>query len=99
MIARDIKPFVIRDLKSFPAVAILGPRQVGKTTLAKQLIGSNSLYLDLERPSDLSKLQDAETFLGLHRDKLICLDEVQIRPDLFPLMRALIDADRRRGGV
>ncbi len=97
MLDRHVKSNIIRDLESFPAVAILGPRQVGKTTLAKQLLGERSLYLDLERPSDLSKLQDAETFFGLHRDKLICLDEVQLRPDLFPLMRSVIDSDRRPG--
>ncbi len=74
-------------------MAILGPRQVGKTTLAKSVIASrpDSLYLDLERHSHLAQLQDAEAFLSLHRDKLVCIDEVQLRPDLFPLLRALID--------
>jgi len=99
MIGRAAKQTIIQDLKHFPAVAVLGPRQVGKTTLAKSIIstGSDSLYLDLERPSDLAKLQDAETFLNLHQDKLICIDEVQLRPELFPLLRALIDEYKKPG--
>ena len=66
---------------------------MGKTTLAQSVIASwpDSLYLDLERHSHLAQLQDAEAFLSLHRDKLVCIDEVQLRPDLFPLLRALID--------
>ena len=90
---------VIDDLEHFPAVAILGPRQSGKTTLAKSVIKSypNTLYLDLERHSHLAQLQDAEAFLSLHRDKLVCIDEVQLRPDLFPLLRALIDDPPRAG--
>ncbi len=92
-IEREIRQAIIDDLAQFPAVAILGPRQVGKTTLAKSVIASrpDSLYLDLERHSHLAQLQDAEAFLSLHRDKLVCIDEVQLRPDLFPLLRALID--------
>ena len=57
----------------------------------------DTVYLDLERHSHLSLLQDAETFLSLHQDKLVCIDEVQLRPDLFPLLRALIDDHRRPG--
>ena len=93
LIEREIGQTVIDDLAHFPAVAILGPRQVGKTTLAKSVIAAwpDSLYLDLERHSHLAQLQDAEAFLSLHRDKLVCIDEVQLRPDLFPLLRALID--------
>ena len=98
-IEREVKKTVFDDLKQFPAVAILGPRQAGKTTLARSVITSypNALYLDLERPSHLSRLQDAEAFLSLHRDKLVCIDEVQLRPDLFPLLRALIDDQPRPG--
>ena len=98
-IERELKQRVTRDLKQFPAVAILGPRQSGKTTLAKSVIESypDVLYLDLQRHSDLAKLEDAEPFLTSHQDKLICLDEVQLRPDLFPLLRSLIDDDRRAG--
>ena len=93
LIERSVTRAVIDDLGHFPAVAILGPRQAGKTTLAKSVIKSypNARYLDLERPSHLAQLQDAEALLSLHRDKLVCIDEVQLRPDLFPLLRALID--------
>jgi len=99
MLSRKLKSNIIRDLSEFPAVAILGPRQVGKTTLAKEILSTipDSLYLDLERPSDLSKLEDAETFLLHHKEHLVCIDEVQLRPDLFPLLRSLIDLDRRSG--
>lgn len=99
MIERTVTRTVIDDLEHFPAVAILGPRQAGKTTLAKSVITSyaNALYLDLERPSQLSQLQDAEAFLSLHRGRLVCIDEVQLRPDLFPLLRSLIDEDHRAG--
>lgn len=81
----------------FPAVAIVGPRQVGKTTLAKMLIKKTkkpSIYLDLELSSDFSKLMDAQLFLEQHRDKCVIIDEVQRMPELFPLLRALIDKNR-----
>ena len=99
LIEREVRQTVIDDLEQFPAVAILGPRQAGKTTLAKSVTASrpDTVYLDLERHSHLSRLQDAETFLSLHQDKLVCIDEVQLRPDLFPLLRALIDDHRRPG--
>ena len=99
LIEREITQTVTADLEHFPAVAILGPRQAGKTTLAKSVAASfpNTLYLDLERHSHLAQLQDAEAFLSLHRDKLVCIDEVQLRPDLFPLLRALIDDHPRPG--
>ncbi len=77
-IERETRQTVIDDLAHFPAVAILGPRQVGKTTLAKSVMASwpGSLYLDLERHSHLAQLQDAEAFLSLHRDKLVCIKEL-----------------------
>lgn len=80
-------------------MGILGPRQCGKSTLAKKLLDEweHSLYLDLERPSDLDKLRDPEYFLELHKDKLICLDEVQRKPEIFQVLRALIDDERRPG--
>ena len=98
-IPREAEHTVTDDLAHFPAVAILGPRQAGKTTLAKSLLSSrpDALYLDLELHSDLSRLQDPETFLTRHRDRLVCIDEVQLRPDLFPLLRALIDSHRKPG--
>ncbi len=99
IIPREITQTVIDDLEHFPAVAILGPRQAGKTTLAKSVTGTrpDTLYLDLERHSHLAQLQDAEAFLSLHQDKLVCIDEVQLRPDLFPLLRALIDDHPKPG--
>ena len=78
---------------------ILGPRQCGKTTLAKELLKKvpNSLYLDLERPSDLAKLSAAELFFREHSEKLICIDEIQRLPELFPLIRSVIDENRKPG--
>lgn len=80
-------------------MAMLGPRQVGKTTLAREVLakGQASLYLDLERPSDQSKLSDPELYLSGHADKLVILDEVQRMPELFQVLRSLIDEDRRPG--
>jgi hypothetical protein len=84
-------------LAESPAVAILGPRQCGKTTLAQGLDSPYALYLDLEAPSDLARLSDAELFLESCRERLVILDEIQRRPDLFALLRSLIDRDRRPG--
>ncbi len=81
-----------------PAVALLGARQVGKTTLAKFIgKGMNSIYLDLESPEDQLKLRDPISFLRLHSDKLVILDEIQHTPDLFMVLRGLIDASREKG--
>lgn len=81
-----------------PAVALLGSRQVGKTTLAKSLnLQKPSRYLDLERPSDLAKLSDPELYLSRFTDELVILDEVQRMPDLFPVLRSLIDKRRQAG--
>ena len=84
-------------LSMFPVVAIIGPRQVGKTTLAKEICSKhkNSIYLDLELPSDAYKLQEAEIYLSENKDKLIVIDEMQNMPKLFPILRAVIDKDRR----
>jgi len=80
------------------AVALLGPRQAGKTTLALALAGERSaIYLDLERPGDLAKLEHPEEFLQLYEGQLVILDEIQRVPGLFPVLRGLIDAGRRRG--
>jgi uncharacterized protein len=81
-----------------PAVALLGPRQVGKTTLAKTIAKDmDCLYLDLEAPEDLLKLSDPISFLGSHHDKLIILDEIQRSTDLFMVLRGLIDKNREAG--
>ena len=88
----------IKDsLKNFPVTAVTGPRQCGKSTLVKQLLKENFIYLDLERPSDLAKLDNAEWFLSAHKEKLICIDEIQRKPELFPLIRSLVDEWDRHG--
>ncbi len=93
-IPRHLQDKLDTYLGYFPVTAILGPRQCGKTTLAKHCISghSSSLYLDLERPSDAAKLAgDAETFLRRHRGHIVCLDEIQRVPDIFQLLRGLCD--------
>ncbi|MEO8083327.1 MAG: ATP-binding protein [Ardenticatenales bacterium] len=87
-------------LAEFPAVAVLGPRQCGKTTLAADYLkvqAPTGLYLDLERPRDALRLTDPDLFLSGLQDRLVCLDEVQRMPGLLPVLRSLIDADRRPG--
>lgn len=86
-----------RKLAHFPAVAILGPRQCGKTTLVKQSL-PEWRYLDMERPSDSRPMQsDAEARLRQLGNQVI-LDEAQVLPSLFPVLRALIDEDRKENG-
>lgn len=100
MLPRLTLPRLESALERFPAVALLGPRQVGKTTLALSFaepLGDRAVYLDLERPSDLAKLSDPEQYLLLHRDRLVILDEIQRVPGLFQILRSLIDEGRRRG--
>lgn len=99
MINRKLFPEIEHALADFPAVALLGPRQAGKTTLAKQIAAqrAGSLYLDLERPSDLAKLADPELFLSRYADSFIMLDEIQRQPELFAVLRALIDEKRTPG--
>lgn len=98
-IHRYLEPSVLKALGHFPVTAVTGPRQCGKSTLVKHLLeaSSESIYLDLERPSDLRKLDDAEWFLTTQKDKLICIDEVQRKPELFPLIRSLVDEWDRPG--
>lgn len=100
MITRSLGASLRESLATFPVVGLLGPRQVGKTTLARELIRKwegPTLFLDLERPSDLAKLQDPEQFLERHSQALVVLDEVQCLPQLFPVLRALVDSGRRPG--
>lgn len=87
-----------RALGRSPAVAVLGPRQCGKSTLARQhLKGLKSAYLDLQDRSDRNKLDEPELFLERHRDELVCLDEIQLLPEFFARLRSEIDRDRRPG--
>ncbi len=91
---------ILEAIRHFPVTAVIGPRQCGKSTLAKHLMEdypSGTLYLDLERPSDLEKLRDAEWFLSSQKDKLICIDEIQRKPELFPLIRSLVDEWNKPG--
>jgi predicted AAA+ superfamily ATPase len=100
VIARTIKPLIQELLTRFPAVALLGPRQVGKTTLALSLasgLKQRSVYLDLELPSDRVKLSDPELYLGQQEDRLVILDEIHRLPDIFKTLRSLIDKRRRQG--
>jgi predicted AAA+ superfamily ATPase len=100
MIQRRITGEIKELLAEFPAVVIIGPRQVGKTTLAQKVaeeVDPDSIYLDLESPSDLSKLAEAEQYFDWNEGKLIVLDEIQRAPEIFKTLRGVIDRRRRKG--
>jgi predicted AAA+ superfamily ATPase len=99
IIDRYLAGTIKRRLQNNPAVAILGPRQCGKTTLAGEIVKElkQSVYLDLENPGDLAKLDDPLAFFSLHNDDLICLDEIQRAPELFVTLRSIIDERGRNG--
>ena len=98
MIKRLLTNQLKENLKNYSAVALLGPRQTGKTTLARLIAKKTpSVYLDLESPADLLKLSDPLLFLSRHKNKLVILDEVHRKPDLFPILRVLIDKGRQKG--
>ena len=98
MIERARKAEVDRLLDGNPAVVLVGPRQVGKTTLAHRIAGERgAVYLDLERPRDLARIADVEQFCELHADELLVLDEVHRSPGLFAPLRGIIDRRRRSG--
>jgi predicted AAA+ superfamily ATPase len=96
---RLITTKIEQKLQQVPGVVILGPRQCGKSTLAKAIISKieGAVYVDLERPSDVNKLRDPEAFFTLNRDHLICLDEIQRVPELFPVLRSVMDENKRNG--
>lgn len=98
-IKRILTTTIKQKLENMPGVVILGPRQCGKSTLAKAIISEigGAVHLDLERPSEVSKLRDPEAFFSLNNDKLICLDEIQRVPDLFPVLRSVMDENRKNG--
>ncbi len=98
MLDRTLAPQVLRRLRESPAVALLGPRQCGKSTLAAAILKTRpSCYLDLERPSDRAKLQDPEAFFKLQKGRLVCLDEVQRAPEIFPVLRSILDESGKNG--
>lgn len=99
-IPRHLEYDLQNSLDSFPVTALLGPRQCGKSTLARQIIDSvdnTVVYLDLEKPSDLRKIDDPEFFFSTQTNKLICIDEIRRVTDLFPIIRFSVDENRKPG--
>ncbi len=97
MITRKLEHQILKSLEYFPSVAILGPRQSGKTTLAKILmskVGKEAIYLDLENPEDQSMISEPLLFFRANMDKCIFIDEIQRKPELFPILRSIIDEKR-----
>jgi predicted AAA+ superfamily ATPase len=98
-IKRNLEDVVIQYLKIFPVVAILGPRQCGKSTLIKKLseYWGDYLFLDLQYENDYSKLAQPAFFFESNADKIICLDEIQLYPELFSVLRSVVDKNRQNG--
>lgn len=98
-IHRQLADKIQQSIENYPVTAILGPRQCGKSTLAKSIISElpKAIYLDLEKPSDLRKLENPEFYFSTHQDKLICLDEIQLHPHLFSILRSVVDQTGRSG--
>lgn len=98
MIRRALTSFLLEALDHVPAVALVGPRQAGKTTLAREVEAARGgLYLDLETERDRALLEDPSYFLGQQGDRLVILDEVHRTPGLFAILRGLIDQNRSQG--
>jgi predicted AAA+ superfamily ATPase len=99
LINRHLTDTINKRLQNNPAVAILGPRHCGKTTVAGQIVKKiqRSVYLDLENPADLAKLDDPLAFFSLHNDDLVCLDEIQRIPEIFSILRSIIDNRKKNG--
>lgn len=96
-IKRSIEDRLLTLLAHFPAVAILGPRQAGKTTLVKEIrkqLTKECIYLDLENPADLAALEHPVEFLNSVSNKTVIIDEIQRKPELFPILRSVIDSNR-----
>lgn len=92
-LSRNKEPETRLSISHNPVTAIIGPRQCGKSTLARHILADypNTVYLDLERPSDLQKLDNPEWYLSSLKGNLICIDEIQRKPEIFPLIRSLAD--------
>ena len=98
MIDRHLKSKIKYLLRNHPSVVLLGPRQVGKTTLARVIADElDALYLDLQLPSDLLMLSDAERYFIEHEQRLVIIDEIHRYPNLFGILRSMIDTGRQRG--
>jgi len=98
-ITRNIERELEEHIQFFPVTAILGPRQCGKSTLVREYFRNKegSVYLDLQRASDRQKISQPEQYFSYHQDKQICLDEVQQVPEIFTVLRSVVDQDRRPG--
>jgi hypothetical protein len=96
---RHLEDSIRKYQQIFPIIAILGPRQCGKSTLIKQLFSpeTNSIYLDLQNLEDLNKLNDPRLFFNSNAQKIICLDEIQLIPELFSVLRSVVDENRQNG--
>lgn len=99
-IPRAVEAKIVQWLSYFPAVVIIGPRQVGKTSLTQAIrnqVNRTSIYLDLERVEDLAMIERFETFAEANLNRLVILDEIQRKPSLFPELRSVIDRNRQPG--
>ncbi len=100
MIKRRIEKILANTISYFPVTGIIGPRQVGKTTLAKEIrktVDKESIYIDLENPGDLNKITDPILFFENHIDKCVFIDEIQLMPELFSVLRPVVDKKRVAG--
>lgn len=101
MLSRRLQPTIEVTLERLPGVVLLGPRQVGKTTLARKIAArrgkAGAIYLDLERPLDARRLGDADAFLRAQAGKLVVIDEIHRAPELFAILRGVIDDSRAAG--
>src|SRR5437868_202788 len=100
MINRLLEADLAKTFRLFPALALLGPRQSGKTTLAKSLVKAlkkKSIYLDMGNPDDRFLLQNPLAYFNQFRNECIIIDEIQRLPELFPVLRSVIDAHRKPG--
>jgi len=96
MIRRSLEAIVAEDLQEVPVVVLVGPRQIGKTTLARA-VDPSAAYLDMERPADRARLSDPDYYLRGRAGQLTVIDEIHRLPELFPILRGVVD-DRRAAG-